>query len=174
MITARPFRLARATNSAAADWTAQNAGALPSLYIDLLDPHVGKGGSIPEHLALMPYGSNADNETFDMRVYGWNLVLDEAIYVPQLLLDVTCTLCALTITDLGASHFLVDTIVVNDGSADTDDPGGQGDFLDTISPAEDLPGSIVLHTRGCRYIAWDFKLGTAAAMNCLWRPVTKH
>lgn len=175
---ALPFRYALAANSTSADFTAQNATATEPTgvgVIDLMSEELGVGEGdhhVPAYLQLVPFGTDAADETFDMRVYGFtptvptDLVTDTAIYIPQLLLDMTVTLSAITFSGHAANTFLADTFVINDGAgAETNI------WQNAINPAEDLVGSIILHTRGCRYIKFDWDLGTAATANCLWRPV---
>lgn len=178
--TAIPFRYALATNFVAPNgFTAQNATATePSGtgVIDLLNPDLGIGVSgyrVPTYLNLVFFGTSADDQTFDARVYGYSptlptdLVTDTAIYIPQLLLDVSAILSAITFSDHAASTFLADTLTVNDGSADN------GPWQALISPAENLVASILIHTRGCRYIKFDFdcNIPTAASANCMYRPI---
>lgn len=178
--TSIPFRYALATNSTSTAFTAQNASTTaPSGdgVIDLLSRELGVGladHSVPTYLQLIPFGTDGDNDTFDMRVYGFSptvptdLVIDNAIYIPQLLLDLSVVLSAITFSQHAASTFLADTLTVNDGAADN------GPWQSIISPAEDLVASIIIHTRGCRYIKFDWDLAggqEAVSMNCMWRPL---
>lgn len=179
-----PFRYALATNSTSTGFTAQNASATePSGagVFDLARADFVSGSTsgvisqrVPTFLQLMPFGTAANDKTFDMRVYGFNptmptdLVTDTEIYIPQLLLDVSCVTSALTFSGHAANTFLCDTLTVNDGAADN------AEWRSLIDCQEDLPASIIIHTRGCRYIKFDWDLAGAAeatSMNCLWRPL---
>lgn len=175
-----PFRYALSTNSTSTGFTAQNATATePSGagVFDLLDRDLGWGSGVhvPSHLQLIPFGTDGANDTFDMRVWGFSqtvaadLVTDTPLYVPQLLLDVSVVLGAATFSDHAANTLLADTLTVNDGGADN------GPWQRIIDAQEDLVASVLIHTRGCRYIKFDWDLvgaQEAASMNCLLRPIT--
>ena len=176
--TVQPFRYALTTNSTSTGFTAQNAtttkpSAAGSFDLTNIANGVGGGTEVPEYLQLMPFGTNGDNDTFDMRLYGWTPTIVtgslSVIWVPQLLIDVSVVLCALTFTDHAASTFLADTLTVNDGAgAET------GMWQSVISPAEDLPASAIVNTRGCQLISFDWDLAggqEAVSMNCLFRGV---
>lgn len=172
--TSGKFHTALTTNSTSTAFTAQNATTTePSGTgkFDLFSTLYRGQNGVPEWLKLIPFGTNGADDTFDMRVYGWNAT-DAAtpIYVPQLLADVSVVLSAITFTPYAADTFLADAITVNDGSADN------GPWQSVISPAEDLVASIIIPTRGCRYISFDWDLAGAqegASMNCLWMPLDK-
>lgn len=177
-MTAWPFRSALAANATTTNFTDYNATSTEPSGTGIIDlgSHAygfGAVGYIPTFLQLMPFGTDADDETFDMRVYGYSptvatdLVTDTTLYIPQLLLDVSVSLCARTFSDHTANAFLVDTLTVNIGAADN------AEWRSLISPGavENTAGSVLINTRGCRYIRFDFDLITAAAANCLWRPL---
>lgn len=173
------FRYALATNSTSTAFTAQNATSTEPSGTGIIDlgetsNGVGNPQFVPTYLQLIPFGTAADNKTFDMRVYGYSatvptdLVTDTALYIPQLLLDVSVVLSAITFSDHAASTFLADTLTVNDGAADN------GIWRSLIDCQEDMVASVLIHTRGCRYIKFDWDLAGASeatSMNCLWRPV---
>lgn len=170
-----PFKKALTANSTSTGFTAQNTTTTEpsgSGVINLLDTATGFGGGhqVPSYVLLIPYGTNGDNDTFDMRVYGYNRIEGATpIYVPILLLDVSLILCAITATDIAADTFLVDSVTLNDGFASSPQ------WLHIQNHAEDLAAGIVLHTLGCQYLKWDFDLvgaQEAASMNCLVRPFT--
>lgn len=176
-VNSQPFRYVLATNSTSTGFTAQNATSTePSGtgVIDLGSESLGLGSefSVPTYIQLIPFGTNGEDDTFDMRVYGYsktvptNLVTDTALYIPQLLIDVSVVLSALTFSDHAANTFLPDTLTINDGAADN------GPWRSFINPAEDLAASVIVHTRGCRYLKWDWDLAgaqEAVSMNCMYR-----
>lgn len=180
MATCHPFKAVLTANSTSTGFTAQNTTTTDPAgttgVIDLLEgsSKFQYSGNVPSWVQLMPFGTNGENDTFDMRVYGLNAILGATpIFVPQLLLDVSVILSALTATHIAADTFLADTFVLNDGAADLDGAFEQSPWVSVISPAEDLPGSILLHTRGCRYLKFDWDLAggqEGVSMNCLWRP----
>lgn len=175
---AEPFRYAFASpGSTSGSFSARNATSTePSGdgIIDLESEQLGAGwhGKVPAYLLLVPFGTGANNDTFDMRVYGYSatiptdLVTDTKLYIPQLLCDVSATMSAITFSDYAADTFLVDTLTLNDGATDN------GPWLSIVSPAEDMVGNIIIHTRGCRYIRFEFDLlVTPTHANCMWRPI---
>lgn len=171
-----PFRYAFAANSTSGSFTAQNATATaPSGagVVDLRSENLGIGTEnyVPAYLQLVPFLVGADNDTFGLKVYGYSptvpadLVTDTAIYVPQLLCHLTITAGARPFSDHTAAAFFADTIVVTKGPADN------AEWLSVISPADDSVASVILNTRGCRYIKFDVDLlVTPVSANCLWRP----
>lgn len=170
-----PFKKALSTNSTSTGFTAQVATTTEptgSGVFNLLDTALGWGGGhkVPTHFQLVPFGTNGDNDTFDFRVWGYSKIEGTtAIYVPQLLLDVSVILCAATATPIAADTFLADTLTVNDGGADN------GPWQRIIDSQEDLPASIIFHSRGCQYLKFDWDLAggqEGVSMNCLIRPIS--
>lgn len=167
-----PFKKALAANSTSTAFTAQNATVTEPTgvgVINLLSTAEGWGGghNVPAYVLLMPYGTDGNNDTFDMRVYGYNRIEGATpIYVPVLLLDISVVLCAITATDIAANTFLADSVTLNDGFASSPQ------WLHIQNNAEDLAACIILHTMGCQYLKFDFDLAgaqEAVSMNCLIR-----
>ena len=167
-----PFRKALATNSTSTAFTAQVATTTEPTgdgVFNLTKAAVGWGleHNVPSHFQLVPYGTAADNDIFDFRVWGYSrLEGTTVIYIPLLLLDVSVVLSATTGTPIAANTFLADTLTINDGGADN------AIWQRIISPAEDLAASVVFHTRGCQYLLFDWDSTGATSMNCLIRPFT--
>ena len=166
MILAKTWRKALTTFSTSTGFTApagsttRNAAA-----IDLLDSTLGfKGGKAPDYLNLLPICKDGSNDTFDFRLYG--LAIDnDSIYVPELLIDVSVVIGAQT---LSTGVYLADTITINDGAADN------GPWSSKIDAQEDLVATILVHTRGNRWVYFDWDLAggqEAVSMNCLYRPI---
>lgn len=130
-------------------------------------------------LVVRPYGTDTDNETFSLRVWGWNVYDTKAsfgntlgtrtgglIYIPTLLVQVACTLCTATVdTLLETGGLWADTITRTYG-----DSG-----INIISPATDglanVPASFMLDVRGSQWVTLDFAInsGSAVTMNALWK-----
>lgn len=167
-----PFKHVLSTSSSSTAFTDQNATTTePSgdAVIDLLARSNGWGGGhkVPTHLLLLPYGTDADTETFDVRVYGYNKTEDATpVYVPILLVDFSVALTARTATAFGANTFLADTITVNDGWP------ASSVWASVMSSAEDMSSGLIIHTLGCQYIKFDFDMILAATGNCLVRPLS--
>ncbi len=128
----------------------------------------GEGSQIVQSfIGIMPYATAANNVTFLMRVWGWKRfsILTDAntpyLYVPRLLLDVTCTAGNIA-AGLGTNTFFADTIVVSGTT-----PGDSTALF--ITPTGDVAGSIKLDIFGSNWIEFDFGLNSSAtATNALW------
>lgn len=138
------------------------SATLGQAIIDLFDPAYGLSPNtfVPKYIHLVPYGSDANNETINMRLYGWTRTNDATpVWVPQLLLDLAMTLGNISATALEAGCFMVDTITLTSAP----------DEATEISPTNELPGNILTHIRGCELLEIEFDVGTGAGANCLWR-----
>lgn len=173
MQTALKMRKAWSANVTTIGYTAKTPTATKpsgSGVFDLFGADLGIATEpyVPEAVDLFPYGTDAANTTFGLRLWGWSRTTDD-IWVPHLLADLTCTLGSGTATALGTDNLMVDTITVTTGGAVE---GGAG--ADVISPTGDVPASILVALRGCELIEFDADTGTpdAADCNCLWRPVS--
>lgn len=170
MATCHPYVKALETSSTSTSFTALTPTTTKPSGAGIFDLlNGGFSGNVPSWLQLQPYGTDGNNDTFDFRLYGYSEVRGSAtkVYVPQLLIDVSVVLGNIAATDLGAGNFLADTLTINDGAID-------GLFRNHIDCQEDLPASVIVHTRGCRFIRFDWDLAgaqEAATMNCLWRPL---
>lgn len=154
------FQRALATNSTASAFTAKIPVAVEPSGTGIFKME----NPIPTFLQLVPFGTDANDETFDFRLYGWTRIHSERIWVPQLLADVSVTLGNMSAAVIAASTFLADTLTYNDGPP-------AGPFQSLIDAQEDLPASVMVHTRGCEYIEFDFDMVLAASGNVLWRGV---
>lgn len=174
MQVAHPFRKAYSEASAADAFTARTPTTTKpsgSGIFDLVDTDaglgIGTGAWVPEFLQLVPYGTDANDEAFDLRLIGWSKTTDSTpVWVPQTLATLAVTLGNIAATALEASAFLADTIVVTKGA---DEESGYG--ASTITNANDTPASILIGLRGCPLIEFQTDIGTAAKANCLWRAV---
>lgn len=127
---------------------------------------VGEPGvSAPNRLVVIPFGTDAENETFDMRVFGYDSSgTSVGLWVPLLLCDVTCTLGAAAGVGSGLvtdSELFADTITVNTGNEDVD--------VWAVSNAEDMVAHFVVDLKGCRKVAWAFDMTGAASGNALYK-----
>ena len=173
--TVHPLRRALTTSSTSGSF---GSGQIPTVTeptgegkFDLLSAKMGVGTdpNLPRFIQIIPWGTDANNETHNLRLWGWSKVnppgtaAASVLYIPQLLLEIAYTLGNISGTAIEPGAFLADTITITYG--DTDAP--------EISTAADLPGSILCHLRGCQYIEFDFKIGTGAAANCYWRAMNQ-
>lgn len=175
MVTAQPWRKALAANSTSTSFTAQIPVATePSgtgvFNLTALDPGVGSATHVPSHIILHPYGTDGNDDTFDMRLWGYNKVAASDLWVPILLLDLSVILGNISGAAVGTGVFMADSLTVNDGGADN------GPWSHLVNSAEELGASIITHLKGCQYIKFDWDLAgaqEAVAMNCFWRTMDK-
>src|SRR6185503_16249207 len=127
---------------------------------------VGNASYVPSRLLLIPFGGNDSNDVFNMRVWGWSQVVNQTqLWIPQLLVELACTLGNIDGAAIAANMKPCDTLVVTYGSTDEPTLG-----VTVMSPANDVSGQAIVHLRGCEYIEFDFDLSTNCdAMNCFWR-----
>ncbi len=170
MLTINPLRRARTTNSTSTGFTAkiptttEPITSLTGGVNDLLDPtlslHLGQAAS--RFLEILPFGTAANNNTFDMRVWGWSKTIDATpLYIPKLLLQLNIVLGNVDGSAIASNTFFADQITIAYG--DTNAP--------VISTANDTPASIIVHTRGSRYIEFDWDLAGISEgtnMNAYW------
>jgi hypothetical protein len=158
-------------NSTAANFTAKIPTATEVAHApdtgihDILHATYGFGykgsGQMPQYMQIVPFGGNADNETFSMRLWGWNKVHATALWVPQLLCQLDCTLGAGSGAAVETNVLMVDTIAIVTGTA-------SDSYIQT--PANDTQASIIVSLRGCSIVEFDFDLtGTGDQANAYWR-----
>lgn len=168
-----PLRRARTTSSTATGFTAKVPTATEPTgagVFDLFDPDLGLATNTfsPSHIHLQPFGTDGDNDTFSMRLWGWSKVYSPGItghdyWVPFVIADLAIVLG--NIAGIGAGEFLADTITITKAA-------GEDYFRNAVATANDTPGSIILHLRGAKKFEFDFDLAGAqegVAMNCYWR-----
>ena len=110
-VSALSLRKAIAINSTATDFTAKiptTTEPTGTGVFRLTDVTYGVGvdGKVPDRILLLPYGGNASNDIFNMRVWGWSPTYgpdfsNVVIYVPVLLVELACTLGNNDATALG-------------------------------------------------------------------------
>lgn len=172
-VSAFPLRKASSTNSTATAFTAKIPTATkPSgaAVHDLFDGDYGVAIEtyLPDYVQIIPFGTDGNNDTFDMRLWGWSRAYtgtSSELWIPQLLASLSVVLGNVDGSAIAASTFLADSITVNVGAA-------AGQFRDLVQTANDTPASVIFHIRGCELLEFDFDLAggqEAASMNAYWR-----
>ncbi len=173
MVTAHPYRLALATNSTATVFTSKvSTTTKPSGtgVFDLFGASLGVGlnGCVPKFIQLSPFGKDGNNDTFDMRLWGWSRVVDSTltvpatVWVPTLLLEMNVILGNIALAGIGTGNFQSDTLTIVDGDANSP----------ISSTASDTGANILVHLRGCELIEFDWDLAGAqegVSMNSLFK-----
>ncbi len=172
--TTHPLRKALLANSTAASFTAKIPVADKPENDGVFNIYDSKYGAAimprgPKYLHVIPYGTDTDDETLSVRVWAWSEVVNQGLWVPQLLTELLVTVGAIDGAVIGAGVKMADTIVVTYGDA-----AAEGLGVYPISPANDVTASAIVHLRGAHLIEFDFKKGTAVAMNAYWRVVDQN
>ncbi len=178
MITARPFKKALATSSTATGF----ASKVPTITTpsgdgvhDIAIPN--SGGSTPERIRIIPWGTGADNGIFEMRVIGWfplQTASDVKLWIPTVLVGLTCTMGAsvgVATAPLVATSRFADTIalVALFDPFTTSDVTNDG-TTEVFSPTNDLIAWAEFSLRGAHKIEFTFDLGAGSptAANALY------
>jgi hypothetical protein len=175
MQTAYPLRRALVTNSTVTTFpgklpltAAPSGDGIFDIFDKNLVPRLATDTYMPEQIALIPFGTNNDDETFDMRLWGWSKVQGSDIWIPRLIAQLAIILGDIAANAVGTLHFLANTITVTDGPSDTS-------LYELITPtALETAASIILPLGGVQHFEFDFDIGTAATANCYWRAVDKR
>ena len=155
-------RVATLTKPVAVDSTTPTANAV-------VTPATGNS------MCIIPFGTNAGGEAFDIRVYGWNKVLsadDNAdteeggdLWIPTMLTQYLCTIGTATGV---ASSAIVATGLFVDTIAATATTGT--DNLEEISPTGNIMSAmLVIDMFGAELAQIDFEMDTAESGNVLYR-----
>jgi hypothetical protein len=166
-----PFRRVKATNFATSFQTVRQQKTEPTFdgLLKTFSPPANQfGGLVQNWLLLRPYGTDANDEAFNMRVWGMRAALGDTdgdvSYEFQLLAQFACTLGNIQGAAnclIGASDFECDTITLTYGA--TAD-------VQIVSPANNERGAwCAVDMRGCVCPLVDFDMNSSAASaNALW------
>ncbi len=157
----------KATNFTSADFGTLKSTTTEPTGDGVIDM-ANKSGATQNGIRIKPFGTDANNETFSMRVWGWDRILLGGIYVWEniLICEVACTLgnlagaalCAIT-----ASDFEVDTITLTTPAAST------SIYIHTQAVADVRGAFLFADTFGSRLVQIEFDMGTGASANALVR-----
>lgn len=129
----------------------------------VLDVAVDPAATTQRHLLLLPYGGDAENETFKLRVIGWKATTN-GLWVPTILAELTCTLGTATGvdgSDVENEMFFADTLVLAAGYS--------SDAVRVTSPANNTVARALVDLEGHRKVEVTFdRNGSAASCNALY------
>lgn len=112
-------------------------------------------------MQIIPYGTDAADEAFGIRVIGWRQTGGN-LFIPVKLAEFTCTLgttVGVAATDVADTEFFADTIAVAFGNDGID--------VENLSPADNTIASAIVDTKGFPYVEILFDMDTAASGNAL-------
>jgi hypothetical protein len=166
------WRMVRSSNSTDTSFTGRVITTTSPLTstAGVLSTQIPGGG--PRHTAnsiiLLPFGTDADDETFSVQLLGWRPLTSSGtaqVWVPSLLCQFAVTLSALTgvnSSDLENEEFIADTIDTVVGTS----------AVETISPATDgvanKIATIEIAVQGYPQVEVLFDLTGAASANALY------
>lgn len=110
-------------------------------------------------IIVWPYGTDAANEAFNMRVVGW--WKGNAAWGYSVLFEGLCTLGAevgVASGDVLATEFYCDAITLTSSSTES--------IIKTTTA--DTPALALIDMVGCQYVQFQFDLTTAAAANSMY------
>lgn len=155
-----PLQRARAASSISNAFTAPAPTATKPSGAGVLDFSIAP----PAWLRVFPFGAGVDNSTLTVRLIGWSLV--GALWVPSVLCQFDATLS----TAVGVSGSdVTDTERFADTVADPT-IGAAGVTCQPYSPANNIPGFMLLDACGCTLFQLDTSVGTATSGNALVGP----
>ena len=110
---------------------------------------------------ISPFGTGADNTTFDMRLVGWSSTAS-GLWVARIICNLSCTNSAYVgvaaHTVINTERF-VDTITVNSGGANVVIPTGLAD----------TPLTAVINVSGFEVVTAEYDMTGATNANLLWK-----
>jgi hypothetical protein len=135
--------------------------------VDLRDTDLGEssGTFVPSLMQVMPYLADAENKGCAMRVWGWSRYDSGGTryWIPIMIAEFTVTAGDIA-AGFDADAFMSDTIVLNDGDADTL----------VVSTAGDVSAYAVVDLMGSELVEFDFDISasgltTSVNNNCLYK-----
>lgn len=120
----------------------------------------------PDWVKFIPFGTDANNETINYRLWGASVI--GGLFIPQILLQFLGTFGTakgVAGADVDENQFFCDTI-----GDPTTNFGTKAVDCQPYSPQNDTPGSYLLDTRGCHMFKLEIGLGTGASGNGLIGP----
>lgn len=171
MNRARPLFKARSANATSSGFTAKSAAvfrgtpagdpdAMPNTNCIRL---AGTGGRLSSWLRVFPYGLGSNDNTFDMRIWGWNRIVSAGapLFFPFILGQFSCTLSSFTGvagSPLLATELPCDTIsitaLIGEATMTADTTRAGSTWLYT--PANNTPAWVQLRLWGAEFIEFDF------------------
>jgi hypothetical protein len=149
-----------ATNSTDTSFTATNETATEpaetTAGVIKVDPLCS--GYVSTQIKVLPFGTNAANETFNGRIIAWHRNAEENTWIPTELVTFAVTLgAAVALKDATALQTFADTIAYTSGIAEAD--------LQIVSPADDTRAWLLVDIMGAEYLQFQVDLVLAASGN---------
>lgn len=149
-------------------------GAIPAAVDASGDPTANKAvvALTGKELQVLPFGTDADNETFNMRITLWSKVPGTVdLWIPHFIGGFVCTLSialnGITDAALGVTAAFADTIT--EEATNTWDDAEAPLGVRVRSHPNDHLALIRVDTKGYELATIEFDLGTAATANALYR-----
>ncbi len=175
-----PLIKALATNANTTGFTAKTAATLTPPSGNLVNRIAlpdGGGGNVPTWIRIYPYGLGANNDTFDLRLWGWYRGGKPDTFYPTILTQISVTLGNFTGVAGGQvlnTEFFADTIALTAliGEASITAATTRQGTTELYTPANDTPAWILVPLRNAEFIEWDFdQTLNTPTMNALYELV---
>lgn len=157
---ARAWRLGR-NNFPSGDGDAGTQTNNPAV----LAASVPDGDTMPNAICLLPFGTDAADETFKMRLLSWkpakkkNTSPETWLWVYSIIGEFTCTLgtrTGLANSFVGSTNLIADTIAIVGTSGDQNS-------YSIISPADNTVATLMIDIRGSNYVEVLFDTNSSSA-----------
>lgn len=156
---------------------AVNIGEVGSGIFNLVP---GGFGKVPDAVLVGFFGAGSDNDTFDVRLWGWDRIGSVTVeWIPRPLASFSCTVSGTTGVAGGAivnTDRIVDTIVVNAIAPQPFIPGVDASAaaitrgtIRIMSPANNMMAWAFVPVYGCEKIQFDFDMTGATNGNAVFR-----
>jgi hypothetical protein len=128
-----------------------------------------------DRIRIYPYGLGADNDTFDLRLWGWYRGKNPDTFFPVTLLQCSCTISAFTGVAGGQvldTERFADTISLTAliGEATVTANTTRTGTVELYTPANNTPAYVEVPLRGVELIEWDFdQTLNTPTMNALYQ-----
>lgn len=170
------LRKARATNQTSASFVSKvPVGSIPTTVDSATGASIFTAGYLGAQcqngMKIFPYGVGSNNNTFNMRVIGWEVVdlgLPTELWVPGILVEVQNTLSSnipgLANRAVIATEFFADTMTL------VGTTGNANISCEIFSPADDANmAHLMLDIKGCALVEVTFSIssGSTTSMNAL-------
>lgn len=130
----------------------------------VIDVYSAASGATRRYIKLIPFGTDAADETFVILVTGWSYTGD--LWVPSTLCEVTCTMGTKTGV---AAKTVINTEYFADTLALVGTSGNSGVSVELLSPADNTIAHLVIDVKGNRYVQVSAKAGTGVNGNALYQ-----
>lgn len=148
---------ARATNATSTSFSAPAATTTKPSGDGVVN--LRRFGTIPEWVAVLPFGTGDADDVFEMWITGWRKI--GTLWIPNRLVKLTCTLgtaVGVAGTAVVATELFADTITASGGIANVS--------YQLFSPTDNTPAHALVAPNGCELLEFTFDTTTGDPTGC--------